>query len=970
MNYGRLMLAAILQAIILIAFIFSPETKAAEPPREPILKIETGMHTAAIKRIGVDAENRYLVTGSNDKTIRVWELAAGRLVKIIRPPIGDGNEGLIFGVAMSPDGRNIACGGWTAQNWDDMYASVYIFDRESGRLIKRISGLSSTVFQITYSKDGRYLFIGLWGNNGIRVYDTYNYSLVKEDRDYGSDVYGADFDRQGRLVTASYDGYIRLYDQSFRLVSKRKAQGGNQAYGVSFSPDGSRIAVGFNDTRKVDVVSGYDLSYFYSPDSSGVDNGNMVAVSWSADGRTLYAGGMYWSRSLNKRAIRKWTDEGRGRYVDLPASSDTILHILPLRNGDMVYSSSEPAFGIFDAYDRRALFKGPYIADYRDNREGFVVSYDGSIVKFGYEQWGKSPAGFSVLDRMLDADGRAISNSGLYPPITSAEGLDITGWQYTHSPKLNGAPLKLDKYERAISLAIAPDRQSFLLGCDWYLRLFDRYGNVKWKVPAPGVAWSVNISGNGKAAVGAFADGTIRWYSMRDGKQIMALFPHNDKRRWVLWTPSGYYDSSAGADDVIGWHLNNGKESEAYFFPISKFRTTYYRPDVVAKVLSTTDEGEAIRLANNESGRKKQEASVQQMLPPVVNIISPASGSVVSLNEIIVRFSVKSPSGEPVTAIKALVDGRPAATERGVKIVGQEQRVSDDVKEIRIVIPEKDSEIAVIAENKYSVSEPAIVRLKWAGGVKKEEFIIKPKLYILAVGISRYSDKNLTLGFAAKDAVDFASAALKQKTGLYRDVVVKTITDEKATKDDILDGLEWLQKETTSKDVAMVFLAGHGVNDPSGIYYFLPVNASTEKLKRTGVPFSDIKNTVASLAGKTIMFIDTCHSGNIMGTRRGAADITGIVNELASAENGAIVFASSTGNQYSLEDSKWGNGAFTKALIEGLNGKADYTGKGKITINMLDLYLSERVKELTGGKQTPTTTKPNTISDFPVAVKK
>jgi len=50
--------------------------------------------------------------------------------------------------------------------------------------------------------------------------------------------------------------------------------------------------------------------------------------------------------------------------------------------------------------------------------------------------------------------------------------------------------------------------------------------------------------------------------------------------------------------------------------------------------------------------------------------------------------------------------------------------------------------------------------------------------------------------------------------------------------------------------------------------------------------------------------------------------------------------------------------------------KADYGGKGKITINMLDLCLSERVKELTKGQQTPTTTKPQTIQDFPLAVKR
>jgi uncharacterized caspase-like protein len=99
-------------------------------------------------------------------------------------------------------------------------------------------------------------------------------------------------------------------------------------------------------------------------------------------------------------------------------------------------------------------------------------------------------------------------------------------------------------------------------------------------------------------------------------------------------------------------------------------------------------------------------------------------------------------------------------------------------------------------------------------------------------------------------------------------------------------------------------------------------------------------------------------------------DITGVVNELASAENGAVVFASSTGKQYSFEDPVWGNGAFTKAAVEGIEGKADYTGKGRITINMLDLYISERVKELTKGKQTPATAKPKTIPDFPLALKR
>jgi len=312
------------------------------------------------------------------------------------------------------------------------------------------------------------------------------------------------------------------------------------------------------------------------------------------------------------------------------------------------------------------------------------------------------------------------------------------------------------------------------------------------------------------------------------------------------------------------------------------------------------------------------------------------------------------------------VDGRPIGRGLTIKEIQKDQAIQTT----RAPIPEKDTEISIIAENRNAASEPATVSLKWSKKVKEDEFTIKPKLYVLAIGVSKYEDKNLTLQFAAKDASDFAASLLLQKGGLYRDVVVKVLTDEKATKDEIIDGFEWISKETTSNDVAMVFLAGHGINDSGGVYYFLPVNANLERLRRTAVPFTEMKNTVTSLAGKTILFIDTCHAGNVMGARAVAPDITGIVNELASAENGAVVFASSTGKQYSFEDPTWGNGAFTKATVEGINGKADYTGKGKITINMLDLYISERVKELTKGKQTPATAKPKTIPDFPLALKK
>src|SRR5215471_1237916 len=64
-----------------------PDQAHALPPQGALLQLETGMHTALISHIGIDKANSVLVTGSHDKTVRVWELATGRLLQVIRPPV-------------------------------------------------------------------------------------------------------------------------------------------------------------------------------------------------------------------------------------------------------------------------------------------------------------------------------------------------------------------------------------------------------------------------------------------------------------------------------------------------------------------------------------------------------------------------------------------------------------------------------------------------------------------------------------------------------------------------------------------------------------------------------------------------------------------------------------------------------------------------------------------------------------------
>ena len=170
---------------------------AAEPPTEPILRIETGLHTAPIRRIATDAGGRWLVTASDDKTLRLWDLQKGAILKTLRPPLDGGNIGKLYSVAMSPDGAYIATGGWTL--WETG-SSIYVFERATGHMVHHIAGMPNVIYELAWSPDGRYLAAGLGGKNGIRVFRSGDYALVGEDRDYGSLVYGLDFERPGRTV--------------------------------------------------------------------------------------------------------------------------------------------------------------------------------------------------------------------------------------------------------------------------------------------------------------------------------------------------------------------------------------------------------------------------------------------------------------------------------------------------------------------------------------------------------------------------------------------------------------------------------------------------------------------------------------------------------------------------------------------------------------------------------------------------
>jgi WD40 repeat protein len=578
--------------VVLPALLFSALPSAmAQLYEQPVLVVDPDMHTAPIKSVGVDAAGRFIVTGSEDKTVRLWSPIDGKLLRTIRMPAGP-NIGSIYAVAMRPDGDLVAVGG---------QQSIYLVETLTGKMTARIAGLPSGANSLAFSSDGRYLAAGLSGSNGLRVYDRdRQWAEAFRDIDYGGDrlwalTFASD---DGRLATASFDGMVRLYDRDFKLVvPPRKATGGDRPFRIAFSPDGNVLALGYDGRAVVDLFDGHSLAPLPGPNLDGLHNGGLGEIAWSKDGNTLYAGGFY--NEGRGFSVLAWAEAGRGQRRALPAGNNTVSGLAALPDGGLVVAAQDPFLELLEPNGRPRWTHPSPVADFRGQANTLSVSADGTIVDFRFELRGTSPLRFDLRALKLSRDPPADHQT-----IPSKQtGLAVEGWRNGSSPTIDSKPIGLQRHEVSRSLAIHPDGRRFVLGAWWSLQAIDAKGQRLWRRGVPGTVWAVNITGDGRLLVAAYGDGTIRWHRVDDGRELLALFVLADEHNWVAWTPEGFYGASPGAFGVLRWQVNHGFDAAADAMPVSAI-PRLRRQDALALVLQEMETARALGIADVKAARR------------------------------------------------------------------------------------------------------------------------------------------------------------------------------------------------------------------------------------------------------------------------------------------------------------------------------------------------------------------------------
>lgn len=228
-------------------------------------------------------------------------------------------------------------------------------------------------------------------------------------------------------------------------------------------------------------------------------------------------------------------------------------------------------------------------------------------------------------------------------------------------------------------------------------------------------------------------------------------------------------------------------------------------------------------------------------------------------------------------------------------------------------------------------------------------------LWVLSVGVSQYRDSTLNLHYASDDARSLANTlALQSDSDLYHEVHTQVLVDSEVTRGGLLAAIASFLGNAGPDDVVVLFLAGHGVQEPStGSYYFLPYAAGRSDFITVGVRMSDISEALRALrrnVRRVLVFLDTCHAG---------AGQLAVSNPYATdpwveeSSDGFFLLAGARATEASKELPELGHGAFTWALLAGLRGAADADHDGRISVADLFAWVAREVPRLTGERQHP-----------------
>lgn len=321
--------AAVTICVCLICFPCSVSLAADANPA-PALVLQG--HTDGVASLDFSPDSRLLVSGSFDRSMRLWDTATGKEAGIFK------FDHFVVVVAFSPDGNKLL-----SVERDN---TVRLWDARTARQLWRSKDISGDMIMAAgFSPDGRFIATSNSGG-AVCLWDAEKGKLAKTLKGNGELAMPLLFSKDGRYLLAGTDKSTTLWDVTEGVV-RQEYKNPYQRSPRAISPDGRHLLYRSEPQEKliIDRVSGKTMmkiagdfrAFHFSPDAGYIASGNaagilsvaefkknttsitfsahaksLTALAFSPDGKYLASGGL-------DKAIKIWNFGSLGTVAGAPA---------------------------------------------------------------------------------------------------------------------------------------------------------------------------------------------------------------------------------------------------------------------------------------------------------------------------------------------------------------------------------------------------------------------------------------------------------------------------------------------------------------------------------------------------------------------------------------------------------------------------------------------------------------------------
>ncbi len=278
-------------------------------------------HTESVDSVAISSNGETIVSGSLDKTIKVWNLSNGTLLRTL---IGHTNT--VDSVVISPDRQTLVSGSWDK--------TIKVWNVSSDNPLRTMNGHTSLVTSLAISSDGQTLVSGssdksikIWN---LKVWDLSGGNLIRTLNGHTHEISSVAISSDGQtLASTSWDSTIKIWNLNSGKEIRTLIGHIGPVRTVAISPDGQTLASGGNDfTIKIwNVSNGKEIRTF-------IGHANAVAsLTFSPNGQTLVSGGY-------DSTIKVWNLLSGNQIASLKGHTSTVVSVAISPDGQTLVSGS------------------------------------------------------------------------------------------------------------------------------------------------------------------------------------------------------------------------------------------------------------------------------------------------------------------------------------------------------------------------------------------------------------------------------------------------------------------------------------------------------------------------------------------------------------------------------------------------------------------------------------------------------